>query len=316
MSSVKWWGTPLNLGSTKALQQLNQPFPGESTFAEAEPITVRIRGVMIREDKDALFAKDNDIIINTTFQFGNEPPVQRLHFMKNNVPLAWVGDFFHDVILSTRDFKDKILTLRIQVYDLDGVSNELVNGVRMAAASSIVAFPYLALYAGTVAFAAPMLLTLINNLDEHDRILDERIKLEVDAPGTGHKLLQPGYFVCFKEPVASGLSLNQDLRIVTDRGKEFRNSTYVVLEIAREFHVHSQWEIDQKVAKLVAELNGKGQSGKAALEFLRDTLDGYTKFKKLQRAHALQNKQEISIPEQQLLDEILADQQLAPFLSA
>ena len=314
LTRLKWWGGPLNLGDEQTLLRLDQLFPDAALFSEADPLTVRLRGVMVREDADWMFNNHNDLIINTTFQFGNEPPVQRLHFMKNDLPKGWVGDYFHDIILSTRDFKDKILTLRIQVYDIDGIPRELVNGVRAAATSTVVAFPHLAPYAGAVAFAVPAFLELMDHLDDHDCILDERLKLEVDQPGTGHKLLQPGYYVCFKNPVASGLSLSQDLRVITVDGKEFDEFSYAVLEVCRDFQAHPQWEVDQKVAKLVAELNGKGQSGKAALEFLRETLDGYSKFRKLQRAKSLQEKASLSGSEQRLLREFMLDPELEPFL--
>ena len=316
LTRLKWWGAPLNLGIEQTLLRLDQLFPEAAMFSEADSLTVRLRGVMVKEDADWMFNNDNDLIINTTFQFGSEPPVQRLHFLKDNLPTGWVGDFFHDIILSTRDFRDKILTLRVQVYDIDGIPKELISGVRAAATSTVVAFPHLAPYAGAVAFGVPALLELVDHLDDHDCILDERLKLEIDHPGTGHKLLQPGYYVCFKNPVISGFSLSQDLRVITAEGEEFDEFSYAVLEVSREFQAHLQWEIDQKVAKLVAELNGKGQSGKAALEFLRETLDGYSKFNKLQRAKDLQEKQSLTISEQKILNEFLSDPGLAPFLSS
>ncbi|OQY35730.1 MAG: hypothetical protein B6I38_01360 [Anaerolineaceae bacterium 4572_5.1] len=310
----KWWGSPRNLGASAPLQQLSQLFTEEPVLQKAEPLTVRIRGVMIKEDQDAAFFGDNDVIITTTFQFGSEPPVQRLHFMENEVPLGWVGDFFNDVILSTRDFKDKTLTLRVQVYDLDRVPSDLVEGVRAAASSSVVAFPHLATYAGAVAFTVPALLKLVDHLDNHDCILDERFKLEVAEPQTGHKLLQPGYYVGFKNPVSSGYALSQDLKVVTEQGEEFGDLSYAVLEVSRDYYAHHDWDIDQKVAKLVSELNGKGQSGKAALEFLRETLGGYAKMKKLQRTLALSNQEDRTEAEQELLDELLSDAELTPFL--
>lgn len=70
------------------------------------------------------------------------------------------------------------------------------------------------------------------------------------------------------------------------------------------------------MAKLIAELNGKGQSGKAAIDFLRDTLDAYDNFKRLKRARALQGKSDLTGAEKELLKAYRDDENLAPYLSS
>ncbi|WP_428265339.1 hypothetical protein [Haliangium sp.] len=316
MTTRRWWGAPVQLGDAAPLQRLDTLFsPDEPVFTAAQPLTVRVRGIMIREDMDWSFRGDNDIAVVTTFQFGAEPPVQRLHYMKNSVPLGWQGAFFHDTVLSLRDLTDSILTLRLQIYDMDGVSEALVQQITDAANSVAVAFPQLARYAGALAMLAPGLVGLVDNLDAHDQILDQRLKLELDEPGTGHALLQPGYFVCFKDPHEQELSLNADLRVVDADGNEYTAASYAVLEVARAFHEHYEWEIDQRIAKLIAELEGKGQSGKAAIEFLRQTLTAYSRFRRLERAQELKSKPSRSPAEQDLLDELTQDPSLSPFLT-
>lgn len=320
MLKVKWWGAPTQIGESVALSgRLDQLFPRTATFENTQPLTIRVRGVMIAEDYDWAPGDKNDIMIVTTTQFGSEPPVQRLHFMQHNVKMGWQGDFFNDLVLAIRDFKieNKILKLRIQVYDMDGVEEGLVQAVRNASGSVAVAFPHLAPYAAAVSFGVPALLNLVDNLNDHDRIIDERLTLELEEPERGHRLLQPGYFVCFKKPVEEGLFLRSDLRVLqTDRRTPFEDCSYAVLEVERLFHAQREWEIDQKAAKLIAELNGKGQSGKAALEFLRGTLDTYDKFRRLERARELQAKKTLSEDEQKLLQEITSDEALAPFLTS
>ena len=126
-----------------------------------------------------------------------------------------------------------------------------------------------------------------------------------------------------------GLFLSSNLQVLqADRNTPFERCSYVVIEVERDFHAQREWEIDQKVSKLVAELNGKGQSGKAALEFLRETFDAYDKFKKLERAQELKNRKLkadkslseaekdkiISKDEIDLLKELTGDKALAPFL--
>ncbi|NIP32378.1 hypothetical protein GWO25_00515 [Candidatus Saccharibacteria bacterium] len=295
-------------------------FPGESLFNEADPITVRVRGVMIleNEDQDEWFSKKkNDVLITTTYQFGAEPPVQRLHFMQDDAELGWQGPFFNDIVFSKRDYNPKVdhtLTLRIQVYDIDKIPQELINGVRDMMSSAAVAFPAIAIYAGAVGFAAPILLKLLDNLNEHDSIIDGKIQLEREEEFTGHKLLQPSYCVVFRNPVDEGFFLDKNLRIVDGDDKDFRECSYAVLDVQRKYKEPKGWEIDKKVAKLLEELGGKGKSGETPLHFLRETLDAYTKFQKLKRAIELHNEEDLKGPKKTLYDELLADEELKKFL--
>lgn len=317
----KWWVASSKIPATVQLsRRLDQLLPTTKTFENAQSLSIRIRGAMLAEAYDRWGGKKNDVMIVSTFQFGSEPPVQRLHFLQDNVKLGWQGDFFNDVILALRDFNvtNNVLKLRIQVYDMDGVDETLIQAIGNVSQSVAVAFPYLGPYAAAVSFGVPALLKLVDNIDQHDRIIDERLTLEISEPEKGHQLLQPGYFVCFKEPVEEGLYLRSDMRVLQpDQKSPFKKLSYTVLEVDRAFHAHRDWEIDQKAAKLIAELNGKGQSGKAALEFLRETLDTYDKYRRLERAYELQAKAKegaLSEAEVQLLQEIKGDEKLAPFL--
>ncbi len=315
MTNRRWWGAPLKIGGSTPLMRLDEQFaPDDAQLSVAEPLTVRVRGFMIHDDEDWAFRGDNDIIVVSTFQFGAEPPVQRLHYLEQELSMGWHGSLFHDVVLSIRDLKDAILTLRVQIYDLDGVSQALAGQITAIADSVAVAFPQLARYASVVGALAPGIVNLVDNLDAHDRIIDQRLKLELDEPGTGHLLLQPGYFICFKEPAPAGLSLDADLRVLHEDGSEYKDGSYTVLEIARKFHEHYEWEIDQRIAKLIAELNGKGQSGRAAIDFLRETMLAYTRFKRLERAHDLRSQATRSPAEERLLAELQADPALARYL--
>ncbi|NYT01664.1 MAG: hypothetical protein GKC10_02760 [Methanosarcinales archaeon] len=283
----------------------------------ADPLTISLRGAMIREKKD-LFSQ-NDLAIMTTFQFGKEPPVQKLHYMCKNVKCGWQGDFFNDIILSIRDFKDldSGLALRTQIYDMDKFDKDLVEKICGIASSTATAFPYLAPYVGAASFGSKALLDVIHDLDKHDEIVDQRVKLEAVASGTGHHLLQPGYFICFREPIdaaAEDLSLDSELHVIKGDGKEFDRFSYAVVEVQREFKEQKDLEIDPKAATLIAELSGQGQSGKSALEFLRGTIDTYTKFRKLERVQELQAKTDLNDSEKALLEELKGDKELKAFM--
>ena len=306
--------------------------PEDATrFYDGDSITVKLRGAMIRENKDALFFGDNDLMILSTYQFGKEPAVQKMHFMQDDVPLGWQGEFFNDIILALQDFKDtnKRLALRVQVYDLDvtlrnmGESlKSLIDGsdsIKGLAEGAIAAFPGLTPFA---AFTEPLIKTIGNlaeHVEDHDRILDERIIMESASADTGHTLLQQGYYVCFNQPVTMEQAkyLREDMTILDAKKEEFKDFSYAIVELDKKFEEGVDLEIDQKAAKLASELAGKGQSGKAALDFLRDTLSTYKDFKDLQREDELTKKEKaktISQSEIKLLKKLRDNERIKPYI--
>jgi len=306
-----WYGTGPELGS---LHPLTEQFSKREPFGSAQPITIRIRGVMTLEDYEWALAGGNDLMIVTKFQIGDEPPVERLVFMRKNAALGWHDDFFNDVVYSTRDFTGERLTLRLQIYDIDNLDEGLVQSVESFAERTGGLFPQLAPYAGAVDFAVGPLVDLVDAIDDHDRILDERVTLEIAEPETGHKLLQPGYFVQSKGSIDTSHTLGPNLRLRDSNGDEYRKHSYAVLELVRDELADRQYEIDQKAAKLVSELQGKGQSQQAALTYLQETLDAYSKFRKLQRARELQSRDERTDAEQNLLEDLKSNDALQPYL--
>jgi hypothetical protein len=307
-----WYGSDFG---ASGLASLTETFGDGGVFGAAQPLTVRLRGAMIGEDLDWGPFGGNDLLIVTKFQIGDEPPVERLLFMESDTEPGWHDDFFNDVVLSTGDFTGERLTLRLQVYDVDHVDRGFVESVRRLSERAAILFPQQALYAGLIDFAAGSLVELVNNVDDHDQILDERVTLEVAEPETGHKLLQPGYFVCTREPVESDLRQGgESVRLRDAEGAAYDGGSYAVLEIQRAALGDRRFEIDQKAAKLLAELHGKGQSGTPSVSFLRDTLDAYTRFRKLERARELQSRDDLTDDERRLLEELRSNEALRPYL--
>ena len=64
----------------------------------------------------------------------------------------------------------------------------------------------------------------------------------------------------------------------------------------------------------MSELQGKGSNEKAAVEFLKDTVDGYNNFRNLQRVAELEKKQNPAPEEITLLSKLKQDPALVPFL--
>jgi hypothetical protein len=268
--------------------------------------------------------KSNDLFIVSNYQFGTDPTVEKIHFMQKGAELGYVDDFRYRRILAMRDFKDLTegLTLNLKIYDIDKMDTELIDLAKVLGSSAVAAVPVLYQYSiplNMAIGAIDSMAKIANNLDSHDKIIDERIDFEATEAGTGHPLLQQGYYVIFRNPVASKdaryLKLVGDsLKVLTSDKSEFKGCSYAIIEVHKNFILSAEEEIDEKAAKLASELSGKGQSGKAALEFLRDTMKTYGNFRKLERIKELRALAKRSPSENKLLEDLMKDPNVAEYL--
>lgn len=281
---------------------------GTSEFEPAAPLSIRLRGLNVteRRDMDLPNWDGNDLIVVTKTRFGSEPPVRRLHDLRREVELGWKNDFLYDVLLSLRDFSDKRLTLEVKVYDVDGVPQWLIERVDELAPLADIVLTTLAPIAELPNMSGEKLLQLVNNVDDHDAIIDQQITLEKDVENDRQPQLQPCYLVCFADDSVpeDEYELGENRRVYTADGTPYEGN-YAVFEFEREQYEKREQELRQKAAKLMTELNGKGQSDeKAAVDFLLDTIKSYDNFSKLQRAKELQAKDNLSEAEQNLLTDL------------
>lgn len=298
------------------LEPLAEEFSPEEPFDNAQKMTIRLRGVMIRDDYDGVLRGENDLMIVTKFQIGNEPPVERLQFMRKDTELGWHDDFFNDLVYSTQDFSGKRLTLQLRVYDVDNVDEGLIGSVEQFAEQAAGLFPQLAPYLGVVDFAVGPLVELVNNIDDHDEILNDQVTLEPPQEGRGgQKRLKPGYVVCSKDSIETGCTLGNDLRVRGPDGKKHEDCSYAVFGLLRDHLVDRQYELNQRVAKLIAELKGKGQSKHSPIHYLQETLDAYNKFQKLQRAQELQAREALTAAQERRLNDLKSDEELKAYLN-
>lgn len=323
---AKWWfagetapeGYRQLLPTTKAGSE-------DRWFRDAQKMTIAVEGIFVAQKKDNL--SGNDLIVSTKHQRGDRPQVDRVHFYRQNVKSPnHEGPFFHPVVFATQDFReqDTLFTIGMRIYDEDGFNAQEAREIEAAivggAASSAVAFPAFAPYAGLAAGVGTALVKLVDTLDDHDCILDATIALNVNKPADqGYDLLQPGFLVCFESDIdVSQLRLGDDrrvYRIVNDDAVPYETVSYAVLRVRRDFLPTPDYAIDEKVATLLAQLDsGKGQPGAASLRFLRETLDAYTNYTRLQRYTELAAKTTLTDDEKALLAELKGDQKLTPYL--
>jgi hypothetical protein len=346
----KLWIAPLKdtdtngskLGCLDKYISENKDKPEESSrFYSGDQITITLRGVMIRESEDPKIRRDglhvelhpfgcgktNDLFIVSNYQFGTDPKVEKIHFMQHKTPLGYIDDFLNRRILALRDFKDldECLTLNLRIYDIDKTDTKFVDMAKDLANNAVAVIPVLYQYSIPLKMASgaiDSISKLADDLDPHDKIIDERIDLEAAKAETKHPLLQQGYYVLFRDPVKMEDALylkfvGDQLKVLTPNGKEFEGCSYAIIEVQKEFRLSHQEEIDENVAKLTSELSGNGQSGKAAIEFLRDTMKSYNNFKKLGRAKELLDKDEKdrTSSENNQLKALLADADIKEYIT-
>jgi len=345
------WVAPLNFDAAQGITELRgldayiselsemekDPYK-VSRFYSGDPITVTLRGVMILEGEDPEFRregrnlevhlfgsrKSNDLLITSNYQFGTDPTVEKIHFMQKGAKLGYFDDFRNRRILAIRDFKDlnEGLMLNLKIYDIDKMDTEFLDVAKDLANSVVATIPVLYQYSIPLNMATGIIESgakLFDNLDPHDRIIDERIDFEATEAGTGHPLLQQGYYVVLRNPAARDdvryLKLVGDqLKVLKSDRSEFKDCSYAIIEVHKKFMLSPEEEIDEKAAKLASELSGKGQSGKAALEFLRDTMKTYGNFRKLERIKELKAKAVLSPSEEKLLEDLMKDPEIEEFI--
>jgi hypothetical protein len=342
MTESRWWFSPLKIDETgnELLPSAHKVHEKSEKLSNASAFSIDMRRFFVNKsyDKDeGLFRKHapeklkdifhkaentNDLLIVSSFQTGTAPIVQRIHYLKKGQKINQIiGDFYKTLVCSFSDFKDKHITLQTQVYDIDQYDDikETVDSASSLAGNISVTFPVVAPYVAMGTSVVKGLTGLLDKLDEHESIIDSNLRLDVADDSTGYQVLQTGHWICFDEPQEEVLILkpNMDIYRKEPQGRDpFIDGSYAVYSIRKVDYQEPFWEIDQKIAKLLSELDGKGNSSRAPVDFLRDTMEGYTAFRKLQRYFELQTKGDKRTPEEeQLFNKLAQDTTIKPYLA-
>jgi hypothetical protein len=321
-----WWFTPeiLSEGLTNLIVPADNLVNGSKEIKKASAITVYLHSIFVATSKDPSGkikkrpGDANDLFIATTHKTGDTAKVQRIHYFKEKEPINRLyGNFFDSVIYSTVDFKNDVFLLNIQVYDIDSRDKyqEILSAVSENTNSIGVIFPALSPFTAMALPIAKGILNLVDTLDSHDKIIDDNLRLEIADPNIGTTILQTGNFIYFNKPQQEGLKFDSTKKVVDANGEPFTKCDYVVISIRnKEIPEINEWENNQKAAKLMSQLQGKGSGGKSSVEFVKGTLEGYNNFTKLQRMLELEKKQNPSPEEIALLAKLKQDKNLEPFL--
>ncbi|WP_028857478.1 hypothetical protein [Psychrilyobacter atlanticus] len=321
----KWWYAPDSfINEESNFQSTTKRCSEDNKFKNAQKLRITVEGAWIHENMDRLmWTKTNDLIIFSQIGYGSKPPIKKVHFYEKNVKeKKWIPIVFHPDIYATSDFNESIeeINIGIFVYDEDGLNkskaSELSSNFASAASIAAIAFPVLLPYSPLISSVGKSLIGIISNMDDHDEIINGNIRLAVNkSSDEAYNLLQPGFFVCFAEPVEiKNLILKEDKKVYTKKGDLYTHNSYIVLRVTKDTSISSEFLINQRMATLLSELEkGKGENSIQALDFLQDTMSSYSLMKKLKRYKELKKKSIRTEDEENLYHELSNDDELSEY---
>jgi hypothetical protein len=326
MKSQWWFANEQFAGGLSRLTSTTQAGSADWHFRDAQKLSITMEGTWVRENLDGFLAGHNDVIVASRHRLGDRPIIDKIHFYEQEVPeKTWIGHFFHPLIVGSSDFREaeaQEVTLEVRVFDEDSLSDDEGNAIQSVIAAgtlaAAVAYPIFAPFAGLAAGLGKALVGVVDRSNDHDRIVEGRIRLAVNKPqGQGWDLLQPGFLVCFAEELdGSTLFLGHDKKVYGGghgRPVPFEHQSYAVVRVSRDGLNTPDWLIDQRAATLLSELEHGKQTGRgAALGFLRQTFEAYSTVKKLERFQELSRKATRTPDEERRLTELRADPDIGP----
>ncbi|MDH3677855.1 MAG: hypothetical protein OEQ12_06080, partial [Nitrosopumilus sp.] len=269
-----------------------------------------------KQEEQLRFWKNKDtniLLIVTRFKIGNSPLVERFHNYNPN-------RLGNSIVCSYQDLTRDNLTLNTLIVDVDLYTDYGIkpkNLTRLIGDRGV--FPILMPYATLSSDMVNSYADLLDKYELYNPIVNETLRFEMMKENTGSKILQTCYCVCFKDGQDEKLKLDHNLRVVNGDGTKFTDCSYVVYEIRKKFKKELDEEISQKSATLLAELKGKGERGKMSIDFLKDTIYGYSIFQKVNRIKALEVKlrrNKISDEEKDRLKTLKVDPEIQKYLLA
>jgi hypothetical protein len=259
----------------------------------------------------------NDLLIMSSFQVDAEPSAMVLNGFFEGQPIKQaVRSFSTALACSFSDFNYDHLTLGCRLFDVDGydaakqMAELVTNNATVIGGIFPVIAPYLNI-AGTISLS---LVNLIDKADQHDKIVDERLTLYAEDESGTLDLLQTGHWVFFSEEQEDGLKVDLNLNVLNADGSPFDGCSYVVYSIMKREVSVPEFEIPQRIAQIMSELQGKGDLREAASDFLKKTVDGYNKYKKLERYYELKHKTDKGDEEKKALARLEGDTSILSLL--
>lgn len=263
----------------------------------------------------------NDILVLSTTSLGTAPPLQRVHYYADTMPIKTaLRDFLAETIFLCNDYSGHDhfwLQIDILTVDEDPTHrSKLVQSFTSLANEAGAVFPALLPYTMVANTLDAALDKFLDNTAENVPALTCQIDLTPD--GHGSPLLRPGNYILFEHDVdGTAYTLTENMHVEPTAGSAM-DITYAVFCIDDDEVGAADFVVSQRVATLLTQLNTSNNPTKTSSEFLTDTLQMYSNFKDLQRYRELKEREpnSLSPAEQALMQRLEQSDDLKPYLPA
>lgn len=318
----KVWFVPPNSTDLESRYQLSQ---NSQVVKPAQQLTVSLVSAMVTKDLDGFLRGKNDLMIVTKSALGERPKVDRIHYFESEIPARRVlKDFYSDTVFISDDYTGERLWMEMNIVEVDtnaGDRKDAIGAFTALATTAGAVFPAIIPYAMVSSSVLRVTERLVAALEKDLDVVKVPIALYSGTPSPGRGLLQVGTYVAFATEIdGSRYCLTNGGEVQRKDGSQV-DVSYVCFQVDTDKAVSPEFVITQRVATLLTQMQAKqtGSSARSAFEFIKETLQVYSSYRKLERYLRLLNKKEKTQEEcalvERLKKELEQDDLLKGFLS-
>lgn len=285
----------------------------------ANQFSVTIVSTVVAEDLDGIFRGKNDILILSRSSLGQQPLVERIHFFEKEIETGKpITNLLSNSAYVSDDYNGSDrLYIELNVVEVDtdlGERKAAVSAFQSLATTAGAVFPAIIPYAYGSSAVVGVVNKLVTALEKDKNVIKIPISLHPGSAKRGYSPLQEGTYVVFAKPQdPTGIKLGDNGLL--DSEQDISNLSYVAFDVYTENRVSPDFVVSQKLATLLTQLrDGSKISAKSSIEFVEDTIRGYSNYRKLERFLELKDKEDKTDEENELMNEIKEIDELKPFI--
>ena len=302
---ARHWFVPLNELDAKEGARLRladlKPSAAEPLVNEGDSFLVTLESLLIVEQYDR--KSDNDLLVRSRLQYGNQPVIEASNLFKNDVPAGIVVDNLLCEYVYFQDSYTKLdrVHLEVEIMELPGdisLNKKIGMGLQMIkdtfgmVLSSFLPF-------GGVTFDVMQKVNAVRK--QKRRIFFSALDLYGDG-GEGEARLRYGAYVLFKEPVDGTNYKLHNLQVrqlvPNDKTEPFPYDYSVIKIVKAPVRVGGQRELainNQKLAATLGSSNGQLDTTVGYPSFKEDSMPDTAQLRNLALFYSLQKQKKAQI---------------------
>ncbi len=289
---------------------------------EAQSFSVTLASIVVSGDHEGICRGDNDLLVTSRSSVGTQPRVERIHTFQEGVPIGKpIRNLFANSMFVTDDYSGtERLWLELNALEIDtddGARRNAVQKFKTLARKAGAVYPALIPYTFSAQAVVEIAETILSAFEEDEYLVRQSFDLHPGETARGELPLQTGSYVVFDHQInePEKYVLDQSGLVTSRNGEEQSGKSYAVFNVKAEHQLQREHVQSQKIATLLSQIrSGNSNTPKQTIEFLNETLEGYSNFKKLQRYKELKNQDEKTEAMNDRIKQIKKNPELQPFL--